>query len=392
MKIGIDIRNVGKKRTGDEAVFSNVTRELTRIDQHNQYYLFIDRQKTEVIEKIKEILHLKNKANVQIVSLKTTNKFSWNFWWLGKYLRQYSLDIYLTQYITPFFVPKRTKIVTIVHDISFNFYPQFIKKTDLFFLKVLIPLSLKRANKIVAVSQFTRQEIIHYYRINPEKVVCVYNAVADDFQRLANSGMEVSLDKIRAVQKKYKLPEDNYLLYLGTFQPRKNLPVLIKAFGILKENLKTQKSKFASLKLVLAGGRGHNYDTQIDQSIKTNSFKKDIILTGYIDEEDKLFFMAGASIFCFPSFYEGFGIPILESLSVGVPAVVSQIPTHQEIAQDAVEFFKPTDAEELAQKLEKELTDNNLRNRLIKRGKEISCQFSWQETSAKLLSIFQNLK
>ena len=101
--------------------------------------------------------------------------------------------------------------------------------------------------------------------------------------------------------------------------------------------------------------------------------------------------MAGASIFCFPSFYEGFGIPILESLAVGVPTVVSQIPPHQEIAQNAVEFFEPTDILMLSQKLERLLKDNKLRNTLIAKGRELVCQFSWSKTAQKLLHIFQEL-
>ncbi len=391
MKIGIDIRNIGKERTGDETVFLNLTRELIKIDHKNQYYLFTDNQKKEVLEKIKKSLYLKDNHLVQIISLKTLNRFSWNFWQLGQYLKKHPLDIYLTQYITPCWVSQKTKIVTIIHDISFNFYPRFIKKTDLFFLKTLIPLSLKRADKVVAVSQFTCQEILRYYHIDPQKITWIHNAVTTDFQRVADSGMDVPLDKIQTMRKKYCLSEALYILYLGTFQPRKNLPTLIKSFGKLKTKLKKEKSNLASLKLVLAGSKSHNYDLKITQAIEDSSFKKDIILTGYINEQDKLFLMAGASIFCFPSFYEGFGIPILESLAVGVPTVVSQIPPHQEIAQNAVEFFEPTNILMLSQKLERLLKDNKLRNTLIAKGRKLIYQFSWSKTAQKLLHIFQEL-
>ena len=232
---------------------------------------------------------------------------------------------------------------------------------------------------------------MHYYHIDPQKITWIYNAVAADFQRVADSGMDVPLDKIQAMRKKYCLPEASYILYLGTFQPRKNLPTLIKSFGKLKTKLKKEKSNIASLKLVLAGSKSYNYDLKITQAIEASSFKKDIILTGYINEQDKLFLMAGASIFCFPSFYEGFGIPILESLAVGVPTVVSQIPPHQEIAQNAVEFFEPTDILMLSQKLERLLKDNKLRNTLIVRGRKLVYQFSWSKTAQKLLHIFQEL-
>ena len=142
MKIGIDIRNIGKKRTGDEAVFFNLTKNLALIDDRNDYKLFTDIVDGNKILEIKNNLGIADKSNFEIISLKAKNRFVWNFWILAKYLRKNPVDIYLTQYITPWFVPRKIKILTIIHDISFNFYPQFIKFSDLFFLKKLIPRGL----------------------------------------------------------------------------------------------------------------------------------------------------------------------------------------------------------------------------------------------------------
>ena len=145
MIIGIDIRNIGKKRTGDEVVFFNLTKTLAKIDMENEYKLFTDIIDTTVLQYIGVSLGIDNKKNFKIISLKTKNKFTWNFWTLPKYLRKNLVDIYFTQYITPWFVPKKIKIATIIHDISFNFYPQFIKFWDLFF--PLIYLALKNPLK-----------------------------------------------------------------------------------------------------------------------------------------------------------------------------------------------------------------------------------------------------
>lgn len=376
MKIGIDIRMIGKKRTGDEAVFFNLVKNLAQIDSQNNYWLFTDITENDTLEKIKKNLDIVNKDNFEIIALKTLNKFTWNFWTLPKYLRKNPADIYLTQYITPFFVPKKIKIFNIIHDISFNFYPQLIKFSDLFFLKILIPMSLRRADKIIAVSEFTKNEIEKYYKIAPEKIVVAYNAVGDNFSE------EISPEKMPGIREKYSLPE-KFILYLGTMQPRKNLPILIEAFGKIRQ-------KFPEIKLVLAGGKGHNYDTKIDTAIKETSLEESVIFLGFIDEEDKPTIYKLAEIFCFPSLYEGFGIPILEAMAIGTLVIASEIPPHKEIADDSVLFFDPKNSDDLAEKLTKLLENTELKTALIKKGKERAQKFSWTKSAEKILDFFQD--
>lgn len=379
MKIGIDIRLIGKKQTGSEAVFFNLVKNLALIDAKNSYQLFTDICDIEILKKIENDLGIEKKENFEIISLETKNKFSWNFWTLPRYLRANPLDLYLTQYITPFFVPKRIKIVTIIHDISFCVFPKFIKFGDLFFLRILIPLALDRAGKIIAVSEFTRKEIINYYKINPEKVEHIHNAVTDDFLRKT-----FSQDELEMVRKKYNLPK-KFILYIGTLQPRKNLPILIEAYATIKNQL-------PGVSLVLAGGKGHNYDSKIDAIVKDHALsKEDVIFPGFIREEDKKAVMLLATCFCFPSLYEGFGIPILEAFSGGLPCVVSDISPHHEVAgEDSVLFFAPKNAQDLSQKLIAIFSENALRDELVAKGKERLALFSWQKTAKETLQIFKN--
>lgn len=376
-RIGIDIRNIGKKRTGDEAVFFNLVKNLAKIDSQNKYLLFTDIINTTILRSIVVKLKIENKNNFEIIPLKCPNKFVWNIWTLPNYLRKNPADIYLTQYITPFFVSKSIKIMAIVHDISFNFYPGFIKKTDLFFLKILIPLSLKRADKIIGVSRFTAEEIKKYYDIGENKVAWIHNAVSKDFLC-----QDTSPEKIFSVKKKYNLPND-YILYIGTLQPRKNIPVLIKAFAKIKNEI--------GAKLVIAGGRGHNSDPRIDKIVFKLNLKNDVFFPGFIDEEDKAALMKGARIFCFPSLYEGFGIPILEAMSVGAPVIASDIPPHREIAGDAVRFFNPERPDELADQIQKLLNDDNLREILAQKGRLQAQNFSWEKTAGDMANIFNSL-
>ncbi|PIU07476.1 MAG: hypothetical protein COZ85_01775 [Candidatus Moranbacteria bacterium CG_4_8_14_3_um_filter_34_16] len=379
MHIGIDIRLIGKNRTGDEAVFFGLVKNLAMIDQKNYYTLFTDETEPKKIKFLRSHLGLKKKENFEIVSLRAKNKFIWNFWSISRYLQKNELDIYLTQYVIPFFVPRKTKIITIIHDISFNFFPQMIKLKDLFFLKILIPLSIKRARKIVAVSRFTKNEIINYYGIEKNKVSYIHNAVADDFLR-----QNVSSEKIDAVKKKYQLGE-NYILYIGTLQPRKNIPLLIQAFYLLEKSLQEK------VNLVIAGNKKYNFDSKIDIALKKSSVQEKIIFPGFIDEKDKALVMAGAKIFCFPSFYEGFGIPILEAMSLGIPVVASEISPHREIAGIAVKFFNLQEAADLAEKLTLLLKNKKIQEELSRKGLEQSKNFSWQKTAQKMLDIFQSV-
>jgi len=133
MRIGIDIRNIGKKRTGDEAVFFNLVKNLAELDNNNEYLLFTDILDENTLNEIKNRLDIESKKNFQIISLPTANKFTWNAWTLPQYLKKNPVDIYHTQYILPFLASKSIKLVTTIHDVSFNAYPEMIKITDLFF-------------------------------------------------------------------------------------------------------------------------------------------------------------------------------------------------------------------------------------------------------------------
>ena len=266
MRIGIDIRNIGKQRTGDEAVFFNLVKNLEKIDKENEYFLFTDADDAVELQYIEERLEIAGSKNFKIVSLKSFNKFTWNFYALSNYLKKKPVDVYHTQYVTPFFVPKNIKVVTHIHDVSFLAYPKFVKRMDLFFLNLLIPKSLERADKIIAVSQFTKNEIVKYYGVSPQKIVVVYNAIGGDFLESDYSGNELF-----EIREKYNLPE-KFILYIGTMQPRKNLSMLVKAFAKVKERI-------PKIKLVLVGNRkAHNFDQKIKKVYLTTPDEETFLL------------------------------------------------------------------------------------------------------------------
>jgi glycosyltransferase involved in cell wall biosynthesis len=379
MRIGIDIRLIGKKRTGDETVIFNLVKQFARTETNHEFILFTDTNNEKTLNKISSHLGIIGKNNFKIISLPAGNKFAWNLWTLPHYLRKNPVDVYHTQYITPWFVPGNIKIITVVHDISFNFFPQFIKFSDLFFLKTLIPISIKRADKIIAVSQFTKDEIIKFYNIAPEKVECVYNSINEDF--LTD---DVSEEKFQQAKNKYNLPE-KFILYMGTLQPRKNIPSLIEAFA------KT-KNKISGMKLVICGNRkAHNFDKKIDETIAKNNLSGDVHFPGYISEENKKAVFRLSQAFVFPSLYEGFGIPLLEAMSQKVPVLASDIPSLKEIAQNGALYFNTDSLDDFSGKMYDICINNDLREELIRTGRARASFFSWENSARQMLAIYEKI-
>jgi glycosyltransferase involved in cell wall biosynthesis len=381
MRIGIDIRLIGKKRTGDEQVFFNLVKNLAKMDSENEYFLFTDRDPERNSELAKEIEKLNLKNNFEVVFINSPNRFWWNLWALPDYLRRNPVDIFHTQYIAPFWLPKNIKLVLTIHDISFNFFPQFIRKSDLFFLKTLIPRSLRMAAKIIAVSEFTRGEIGKYYQIPSEKIAVAPNGV--DFETFNQS---VGREKLEAARKKYRLPE-KFVLYLGTLQPRKNIPILIEGMKILLYEYDSKK-----IKLVIAGNRkSHNFDPKIDETIGKYYLEENMVFPGWIEEEDKPALYKLAQCFVFPSFYEGFGIPILEAMSAGTPVTSSNQKALEEIGNGAILPFDPNDPKKLAENISCILSDANLKDILTNKGAEQAKKFTWQRNAEKTFDIYSSV-
>ncbi len=381
MHIGIDIRMVGRKRTGDESVFFNIVKNLALIDGENQYSLFIDGRSKEELSAIALALGIGDKSNFHIVSLPTANKFTWNMWTLPRYLRKYPVDAYHTQYIVPFFVSRKVKILTHIHDISFRVYPQYINWKDRVFLGLLIPRSLRRADRIIAVSEFTKREIIERYGIKESKVAVVLNAVSGDFA----SYEPIASERFAAVRKQYALPE-TFLLYVGTLQPRKNIPALIRAFALLH-------TKLPEMKLVIVGNRaGHNYDTQIDKALQESVVQEDVLFPGFVEQCDLPVIMRMARAFVFPSLYEGFGLPVLEAMSQRVPVVASDIPPLREIGEDGALFVDTRDLAKFSEVLYTISTVATVRDKLIDVGMQRSERFSWRVSAENMLMIYREMK
>lgn len=278
-----------------------------------------------------------------------------------------------------FFLPPilKGKKVVVVYDTVINDFPETVKARNKLLLKLNVKRSIRQADMVITISEFSKQQIIRHYR-KDEKQITVISCAADRNKYYPIDGFVMPT----AVKECYGIP-DRYYLYLGTLEPRKNITRLIEAYA---EALKTD----ASLpKLVLAGGKGWLYD-DIFSSVKNMGLENMVIFTGYVKDEDVADLMRGAQVFCFPSLYEGFGMPPLEAMACGTPVITSDCSSLPEVVGDCGLKVDPYSVESITQALitaNSEKFYNTQRNAGLRQAE---C-FSWEKSAEKLLDKLRNL-
>ncbi|HSV94352.1 MAG TPA: glycosyltransferase family 1 protein [Spirochaetia bacterium] len=293
--------------------------------------------------------------------------------WFGKP----KIDVLFSpSHYTPLFSP--TKTIIYLMDMSFErFGTEYFTDYDINQLKKWTPLSVKKAKKVLTISEFSKNEIIKLYGTSADKIDVVYPA----FDKEVYHG-KVPKTKIISVKKKYGI-SGSYFLYWGTLQPRKNITRLIDAFA------KLDKSQ---LKLVICGKKGWLYDQILEQS-KTLGIDNRVIFTGFAPNDDLPALIKGSRAFVLPSLYEGFGMPAVEAQAVGTPIVVSRVSSLPEVAgESAIYIEDPESVESIKNALERVLALSiGERLKLIKEGKENTKRFDWDISAQKILSIIKTI-
>ena len=300
----------------------------------------------------------------------------WKFWYdvkIPAVLKKYKADVFVS-------VDGLCSLTTtvsqclVVHDLAFIHYPAHIKKSHLYFYKRYTPRFLQKAKAIATVSEFSKQDIIRTYKTDPDKINVVYSAAKEIFK-------PVSGEMSEEVKNKYTEGKE-YFLYVGAIHPRKNLVNLLKAFSVFK---KRQKSNF---KLVLAGRLAWKKDTFI-QNLKRYKYRDDVVILGYLDEDELVKITGSAYALVYPSLLEGFGVPVLEAMKCNVPVVTSSNSSMQEIAKDAALYAEANDPDDIAEKIMLIYKNENLRKELIEKGTSIAKEYSWHRTAELLWQSIQ---
>lgn len=280
-----------------------------------------------------------------------------------------------TDFVLP---PTRPAAQTIVqvHDLSFVRVPEAAAPRLKAYLDQVVPRSVKRAHHVLADSQATRTDLIDLYSVPPEKVTVLYGGVDERFQ-------PADATAVAAVRDKYRLNGFPFVFSLGTVQPRKNYGRLIQALAQVRQ-------RGLDIHLVIAGGRGWLEDP-IYQMLTAAGMQHYVHFIGFAAESDLPALYTAAVCFAFPSLYEGFGLPVLEAMACGTPVLTSNVSSLPEVAGQAAIMVNPYDVEDVADGLEKLISDSNLRDRLVARGYLQAKKFSWHAAAAHLTQIYETL-
>ncbi|MEK7652983.1 MAG: glycosyltransferase family 1 protein [Patescibacteria group bacterium] len=278
--------------------------------------------------------------------------------------------LFVPAHTIPFLpIRRKTKIFVTVHDVGFKRFPELYKKIQIWYHDLTMRRIKYRADIIITISDFSKREIIKLYRVNPEKIKVVYPGY--DREKYNLSG-EASDFRLQEIFQKYQIVKP-YLLYVGRIERKKNVANLIRAFIEVKR-------QFPGLRLVLAGEGGNLYE-EIKKIIFQEKVEQEIIMTGYVAEEDLPEILRNAEIFLFPTLYEGFGLPIIQAMASGVPVVASDLEPHREVSGGAAALARPMNHRAIAQKIIEILSNNKIREELSQKGLARAQDFSWEKTA-----------
>lgn len=370
MKISIDLRSLSSGTlSGVENYTLNLLENMLRLDKRNQYLLFYN----SLAKKSLPDIHY---VNSEIKYSRYPNRFlnaalKFNFLKMEKLVGEF--DWLFMPNLNQFSISPTAKLAITVHDLSPVVTPEFYDiKRRLWHKFLNYKQAFERANILFAVSEYTKKDLIRIFNVPPEKIKVVYPGIDNGI-----FNQHISVEERRRVRNLYSLPGD-FILFLNTIEPRKNLAGTIKAF----EKLKTPEF------LIIAGRPGWKYQKDF-KLIKQSKKSAKIRYIGYVEEKDKPGLLKLARALIYPSFYEGFGFQPLEALAVGTPVIASQVTSLPEVIGDAGLLVNPYDINSLADGLDMILHNEPLRQKLIHKGAAQALKFNWQTAAGQIVENFK---
>ncbi len=370
-KIGIDARMYGAEQTGIGGYIRNLIINLAQIDKKNQYVVFLSEKEFDEFPLLGDNFK-KIKVSAHWYSWREQIVLPFDF------LRENPDLMHFPHFNSPILYQGKSAVT--IHDITPFFYPgnKMSSLARRIAFRLVFAASIKKAGRVIAVSQSTKRDIIKYFGSKDGNIDVIYEGVSDNFQILPNR------DKItKRLAIKYGIAKP-FIFYTGVWRNHKNLVGLVKAFAVLK------KGSGSGYQLVL-GGKEDSFYPEVKKTICELNLEKDIICPGFIPADELCQFYNSCSLFIIPSFYEGFGLVGLEAFACGVPVISSKSTSLPEILGEAALYFDPNNHEEMASAMKKVLTDNNLKEKMIKSGKLRAENYSWRRMAEETYKIYSRI-
>lgn len=295
-------------------------------------------------------------------------------WWLKfsfllpYFVNRNNFDLYLS---TDGLSSKKIKIKTliVVHDINFEHFPKFLSKSFYIYYKIFFPKWIKHAKRIATVSHYSKKDIINTYKVNPAKIDVMHNGASDVYQAID--------EKAKKTTKDIYTNGSDYFIFVGALHPRKNIINLFKSFDKFKE---TDKK---NIKLVIVGKKFY-WNKAMQKTYAQMKFKNDVLFLGQLSQDKLKFVMASALALVYVSFFEGFGIPLVEAMQCHIPIITSNTTSMPEVVGKAAILVSPSETNEIIEAMQQIATDEALRKKLIEYGKKQKELFNWDNTADKL--------
>jgi len=369
VRIAFDATAIPPNRAGAGVYIYSLVKALAAIDSENQYLIFA---KTEHIQEFQ--ITQPNFEFVSVPNYTVLRRMAWEQTALPGEVWRRKIDLlHSPHYTMPFAPPCRT-IVTF-HDMTFFSMPELHGRGRRLFFPAVMRQSSRRADRLISVSESTRQDMIRLLELPPKKIAVTPLAASQVFR--VPPAAEVA-----DVCKRYGLIPGRFLLYVGVLEPRKNVPHLLEAYSRIAQ-------RFPDVPLVIAGKKGWMYEA-IFERVSSLKLESRVHFPGYVAEEDLPGLYHGARAFVYPSRYEGFGLPVLEAMQCGVPVITSNISSMPEVAGDAALLVSPDDTAALTDAIARLMTDDELAHKLAQRGLVQAKRFTWERCARETLSVYHS--
>ncbi len=349
---------------------------LSNLDVDDNFYLFyFSRRRSLDLPFVNDRVHEHRVTSLRVRFL----SFLWR-WFSYPKIDQFLPEVDIFHFPNFFMRPhRRGKRVITIHDLSYIRYPRYVEPRNLEFLTKQVKLAIDGVDKIIVTSEFTRNEVMDHYGVDESKIAVTYLGVRSDFST------DLPEETVRKLRERYSLPE-RYILFVGTIEPRKNLPGLIEGFKIMHEN----EPSLRDVKLVVCGMPGWLCDETLER-MEQPDVAEHIIRTGYVEEDELPALYHAADVVTMPSWYEGFGFPALEGMACGTPVICSEKTSIAEITGDAAVQIDPANPESIADALVRVLTDSEFAATLSEKGLKRAKDYTWERTAKQTHEAYKSV-